>query len=254
MEDSTNNNDEILEVSGDMISVKESRFSGALWYEKIQETEVTVAGIGGIGSYVCYLLSRMNLKMIKMFDPDIVEAVNLSGQMYRSVDIGFNKVSAMANIMNDFSMYKNYIAMPTYFNSSSNAEDIIICGFDNMEARRLAFEMWKGHVNSLEGEAKSNCLFIDGRLDAEMLQIFSIKGDDERAMEDYYTNHLFTDAQADETVCSYKQTTYMANMIGSLITNIFVNFIANKCNPAIEHDVPFYTEYDSSMMFFKAVN
>jgi hypothetical protein len=62
---------------------------------------------------------------------------------------------------------------------------------------------------------------------------------------------LFDDSEAEETICSYKQTSFCANMIASVMVNCFVNFIANQCNPLIPRDVPFFTEYDASMMFFK---
>lgn len=45
----------------------------------------------------------------------------------------------------------------------------------------------------------------------------------------------------------------MANMIGSIIVNLFVNFIANQCDPLIDRDLPFYTEYNAETMYFKTV-
>ena len=67
----------------------------------------------------------------------------------------------------------------------------------------------------------------------------------------YENNYLFNDSEAEETVCSYKQTTFCANMIASVIVNLFVNFVANECNPLIPRDLPFLTRYDASTMFFK---
>ena len=36
-----------------------SRFSGAIWYSAIQSKIITLAGVGGIGSYVGFLLARL---------------------------------------------------------------------------------------------------------------------------------------------------------------------------------------------------
>ena len=63
--------------------------------------------------------------------------------------------------------------------------------------------------------------------------------------------YLFEDYQAESLQCSMKQTTYCANMIGSVIVNLFTNFIANQLKPLIDRDVPFKTYYDASMMYFK---
>ena len=43
----------------------------------------------------------------------------------------------------------------------------------------------------------------------------------------------------------------MANMIASMMINIFVNFVANKCNPLIPREVPFFTYYSDDNMFLK---
>ncbi len=43
----------------------------------------------------------------------------------------------------------------------------------------------------------------------------------------------------------------MANMIGSVMVNLFVNFVANECDPVFPRDVPFLTTYDASTMYFK---
>jgi hypothetical protein len=83
------------------------------------------------------------------------------------------------------------------------------------------------------------------------LQIFCITGDDTANMARYSNNYLFSDDEADETVCSMKQTTYLACMIGSLMTNLFTNFVANLLNPVIPYDLPFFTEYDAQNMIFK---
>ena len=70
-------------------------------------------------------------------------------------------------------------------------------------------------------------------------------------MNRYSRDFLFRDSEADETVCSYKQTTFMANMIASVMVNLFVNFVANQCNPLIERDLPFYTTYSAETMYYK---
>ena len=43
-----------------------SRFSGAIWYSAIQSKTITLAGVGGIGSYVGFLLARLNIYMTQI--------------------------------------------------------------------------------------------------------------------------------------------------------------------------------------------
>ena len=226
-----------------------SRFSGALWYEEIQKKTIILAGLGGIGSYVCFLLSRMQPTSMFIYDDDIVEAGNMSGQLYSSRDVGRTKVDSISDMVSSYANYNSVFAINSRFTADTEATDIMICGFDNMEARKTFFDRWVAHVESKED--KSNCLFIDGRLSAEYLQVYAITGDDVESILRYNHTALFSDEEADETVCSYKQTTYMANMIGSIIVNIFTNFVANQVAGAPIREIPYFTSYDGNSMQLK---
>ena len=239
----TNSTTEIIQTT--------SRFSSAIWFEKIQQQHVILAGVGGIGSYVAFLLSRMKPRSITIYDPDTVETVNMAGQLYGVKDIGLSKVSAINNKMIAVSSYYSTYAYDRRFTNTDISGDIMICGFDNMEARKTFFISWLNHVWGLPEEDRSKCLFIDGRLNAEEFQVLCITGDNNYAIHNYRENWLFDDSDVEEAVCSYKQTSYMANMIGSVMTNLFVNFCANMCDPIMPRDVPFLTRYDGTTKFFK---
>ena len=228
-----------------------SRFSSAIWYENIQKKIVTLAGVGGIGSYVGFFLARMKPAFMFIYDDDIVETVNMSGQLYGQSDLGRPKVFALAEMIRNYAGYSSVFAISERFTDESEASDIMICGFDNMAARRLFFNKWVNHVQSKPEEERKNCLFIDGRLAAEEFQVLCIKGDDEYNINRYNNEFLFSDAEADETICSYKQTTFCANMIASYMVNLFVNFCANQCGPLIDRDLPFLTTYNAETMYLK---
>ena len=237
-----------------LVSEETSRFSGAVWFDNIQAKQVTLAGVGGIGSYVTFLLSRLHPQTLYIYDDDNVEAANMSGQLYSTDDIGSAKVNAMARMAGQYSSYYDVFTYNERFNEDSTATKIMICGFDNMVARKDFFNAWKALVLSLPEQERKECLFIDGRLAAESFQVLCIRGDDTFNMNRYEKEFLFRDSEAEETLCSYKQTSFMANMIGSVIVNLFVNFCANECNPLIPRDLPFFTEYSADTMFFKVVS
>ena len=228
-----------------------SRFSSAIWYERIKSKTVLLAGVGGIGSYVGFLLARMRVANIFLYDPDIVETANMSGQLYSTSDVGMYKVDALSRMVGNYANYHGALAISDRFTEDTEGSDIMICGFDNMAARKLYFDKWKSHVLSKPESDRNECLFIDGRLAAEEFQVLCLRGDDTYNINRYETEYLFSDRDADETICSYKQTTFMANMIASVMVNLFVNFVANQCEPLIERDLPFYTNYSAETMFFK---
>lgn len=252
----TNAPKEKLPVNSETITIdmSTSRFSGAVWYKKVQEKTIVLAGLGGIGGYVAFLLSRMKPAQIIMYDNDVVEQVNMSGQFYSQSDIGKTKAQAMTDMIHSYSDYFSVFSVDERFTESSSPADIMICGFDNMAARKTFFHRWITHVLLKPEEERKHCLFIDGRLAAEEFQVLCLRGDDVYNIARYNSEWLFNDDEANATLCSYKQTTFMANMIGSIMTNLFVNFCANDLEgeekPMMERDLPFLTSYDASMMMF----
>lgn len=234
-----------------LVDESTSRFSGAEWFNEIQKARIIIAGIGGIGSNVAFQIARMIPANLTLYDDDNVEMVNMAGQLFSTNDIGVAKVDAIANMIYNYTSIRQVLAIQDKFTSDKEPGDIMICGFDNMRARATFFSSWVGHIKDKTEEERKKCLYLDGRLSMDTLQILCITGDDDYNIERYKKEFLFADSMADATVCSMKQTTYLACMIGSLMTNLFTNFIANTLNPVIPYDLPFFTEYDAQNMLFK---
>ena len=122
------------------------RFSSADWFEKIKEQEVVWAGLGGIGSWCALLLSRLDIRYLTLYDDDVVDSVNLAGQFYRKNQIKLFKASVISTAIHEYSNYYNCIVHKSKFNSSSSATKIMICGFDNMEARKVFYRRWTSYL------------------------------------------------------------------------------------------------------------
>ena len=228
-----------------------SRFSGTEWYEKIKEKRVLFAGLGGIGSWAALLIGRMGISAIELYDADTIERANMSGQLYSRLAVGSYKSEVLRSTIMDYTNSWSVYSHRCRFTENTPAADIMICGFDNMEARKIFFNAWSKHVALLPPEEKKNCLYLDGRLSIDVLQVFCIQGEDFETQMRYKEKYLFSDEEADETVCSMKQTSYLAAMIGSIITNLFTNWVANSIDPIIPYDLPFFTEYNAQHMIFK---
>ena len=237
-----------------LISDATSRFSGAEWYNEIRKARVIIAGIGGIGSNLAFQIARMAPENITLYDADTVEVANMAGQLFSMVDVGRTKVAAITAMISKYCDLRQVNAIAEPFTPDTEPGNIMMCGFDNMTARREFFNIWREHVKNKPEEERAKCLYLDGRLSMDMLQIFCIQGNDSYNMSRYKREFLFFDSEAEQTVCSMKQTTYLACMIGSLMTNLFTNFIANTLNPVVPYDLPFFTEYDAQNMIFRTEN
>lgn len=245
---------DVLPKNSESLCEEEStvRFSNAIWYDMIQDQDVTLVGLGGIGSYVAFLLSRLKINWLYTYDPDIVEEVNLGGQLYRFSDVGKRKAEASRNLMANYSNYfRVYLNAGSFTADNHCNTNIMICGLDNMSSRKICFEAWLNRTTAFPLNRRGDCLYIDGRLAAEEFQVFCIRGDDNFNIDRYQRDYLFTDEESLNTICSYKQTSYMSNMIGSVIINLFVNFIANRCSPDVCRALPFFTFYSADTMFLK---
>ena len=59
-----------------------------------------------------------------IYDDDIVEEVNMSGQLYGQFDLGRLKVSALANMIRNYTNYASTFAIPERFTNNSEATDM----------------------------------------------------------------------------------------------------------------------------------
>ena len=161
--------------------------------------------------------------------------------LFRS-SLGRSKVEEAASIALDFSNYnKSYAFISKYLESSSTSK-IMICGFDNMGARKLFYNKWK---KSIIQEESHEYLFIDGRLTADMFQLFCIQGNDAYVQDEYERNWLFEDEDADDTDCTFRQTSHIAAMLGTYITTYFTNFCSNLSPDNFPKRIPWFMEYNS---------
>ena len=153
-----------------LVDESTTRFSGAEWFNEIQKARIIIAGIGGIGSNVAFQLARMIPANLTLYDDDIVEMVNMAGQLYSYNDIGKSKVDAIADMIGRYTSMRQVLAIKDKFASDKEPGDIMICGFDNMRARRVFFNSWYNHISDKSKEERSKCLYLDGRLSMDTLQ------------------------------------------------------------------------------------
>lgn len=222
------------------------RVKGADWFPLLYNKEVMVLGVGGIGSWTALLLSRIGCEL-HIYDMDQYEIHNLSGQAIGHSSLGLNKAMAIQERINDFSPDCSTFAYPEQYSEDSPASEIMVCGFDNMVARKTAFNNWKTCLMQESEEYRKDSFFQDGRLLAEQLQIFNIPGDRADLIEQYEKDWLFDDKEVKEAECTFKQTSHCAAMIASHMVGFLTNWASNvrqiKEGKRPFKQVPFMYEY-----------
>jgi len=220
-----------------IINNRTIRFSDAPWYNP--GVKVIIGGAGGIGSWLSLLLSRQECE-IYLFDHDIIEEVNMAGQMYKTNQIGLSKVNAMANNIMDYSA--NSINIFDMYNETSFSNEYVFSGFDNMKARKIMLNNWEKYMATHDKPG----IFIDGRLLAEEIQIYAVTRD--RISE--YRKFLWDDKDIADLPCSFKSTTHCGTIIAGLMTSIFNNYLTNIKFELEVREVPFKTTFELPTLTF----
>src|SRR5687767_10369308 len=174
-----------------------SRFKDAPWYPK-QDVHIMIGGAGGIGSWVSMLLARAGF-IPAVYDFDLIEEHNIGGQLYSMDKITMPKVTALQEIIKNF-CNAEMLPFTDKIDTDSPTHKYCVSGFDNMAARKVMFEKW----TSIYGD-DPDAIFIDGRLQAEHMQIFCVEGGN-KVLQEKYRKELFDDAEVEDAPCTMKQT------------------------------------------------
>jgi molybdopterin/thiamine biosynthesis adenylyltransferase len=227
----------------------QTRFKDAPFYKP--DLEIIIAGLGGIGSYTSYSLCRQGYTMF-LYDFDTVEIHNIGSQLYGLKDIGKSKESVAKEIASIYGGNDD-IHLMGKFTEDSPISNIVLSCFDNMSSRKLLFNKWLDYQLSKDVDYKELHpneinIFIDGRMDAQNFQVYSVKS---LLEAEEYKKTLFDDADIPDLPCSYKATAHTGMMIASTISTILLNHIANKISHFAMREVPFATTYSNELMNFE---
>ena len=220
-----------------MMERENLRFQGLDWYSQDNAPVVVVGGAGGIGSWLSFFLARANFN-VTLADFDIVEEHNIGGQLFKRDQIGRYKAEAVGRNVSDFST-NTINAQIVKITEETATHEFMFSAFDNMDARRAMFKVWKRSWNSM-----NRPIFIDGRLNAEQFQIFCVTPEN---ADEYERIHLFNDSEVEDAPCSAQQTTHTAAMIAGHMVGFFTNHITNINLRDEVREIPFMYEYFTPM-------
>lgn len=213
------------------------RFQGLDWYSQDNAPVVVVGGAGGIGSWLSFFLARANFN-VTLADFDTVEEHNIGGQLFKRNQIGRYKAEAVGRNVSEFST-NTINAQIVKITEETATHEFMFSAFDNMDARRAMFKVWKRSWNSM-----NRPIFIDGRLNAEQFQIFCVTPEN---ADVYERIHLFNDSEVEDAPCSAQQTTHTAAMIAGHMVGFFTNHITNINLRDEVREIPFMYEYFTPM-------
>mgnify|MGYP001367735128 CR=1 FL=1 len=184
---------------------------------KLVKHPVTIIGAGATGSFTALSLAKMGVHDITVFDFDTVEEHNLPNQFYRTCDIGKPKVLALQEIIEQFEGIQIKARNEKY--KGQRLSGIVITAVDSMDTR---INIWK--FVKLNNDIK---LYVDSRMGAEVMQIYSIDPNNLYECREYEKN-LFPSSEALQVRCTAKSIMYTVLSLASLLANQVKKFVSGE--------------------------
>jgi len=180
---------------------------GILSPNQIGNVKLTMIGVGGIGSFTTFVLAKMGIKNITIYDHDTVESHNLPNQLYRDKDLGKAKVDSMFEIVAEFTGFKPFPKQEKYIRQPLSG--IVVSGVDSMSARK---DIWE----SIKFDPKVD-IYIDARIGGEVCRIYSIKPCDPDDIR-LYEKTLCSEKETINLPCTSQAIIYIGTIVSSLIS------------------------------------
>lgn len=109
---------------------------------RLNETNILLVGVGGVGSVCFEILIRSGIKNITIIDFDTYEESNLNRQLHSNIDvIGCKKVDGLKKYAQNINKSINVVTINEFLNKESKLDyekyDYIIDACDSIEAKVL---------------------------------------------------------------------------------------------------------------------
>lgn len=194
------------------------------WFDPRQNdhAQVTLVGVGGIGSPLALALAKLGIPKLTLIDPDRIENHNLPNQVFPLDDVGMLKVEAAEQLIDSYSP-TDVVALPYELTKDGwHAGDevelyqlrlagVVCSGLDSMEAR---INLWDQNIRRKRHVER----YIDGRLAGEHIIVLSVNPFDEQHVKWYENNWLYADDEAVEATCTRQSIIDVGFDVAGLMT------------------------------------
>ena len=183
------------------------------------EDEVHIIGAGATGSYVAYILAKMGVRTIHVYDFDEVEDHNLPNQIYRLKDVGHPKVEALQEIILEATGIE-IIAHNEAVTGSTKLKGVIFLMVDSMNVRR---EIWAGAIRY-----RLNVRFmVETRMGIDNGRVYAILPSSPEDIR-FWEGTLYSDEEAEESPCTNRAISPTVSLIASVAVWKLIKWFKNE--------------------------
>ena len=178
--------------------------------------QITIVGVGSLGSMIAYNLAKMGFKNICVYDTDIVEEHNVSNQLYGKCDIGKKKVKALQERIQNDCGTNITIKEELFTTNSAFIPGIVYMAVDNMDTRK---ELWYNNIKHNPNVK----LYIESRLGAELARMYTIDPFNMSHIREYEKT-LYSNKDSEESPCTYRAIFTVICVIAGLAAHKAVKY------------------------------
>ena len=114
-------------------------------HEKLKQSSVGIAGLGGLGSNIAVSLARVGIGKLILVDFDVVEPSNLNRQQYFIPQIGKPKTEALRETLENINPFLDILDIQTRVTEENIVElfgsvDVVVEAFDIAEMKAMFVE------------------------------------------------------------------------------------------------------------------
>ena len=164
--------------------------------------EVSIIGLGGIGSFLIQGLAMMGWHKVVGYDGDVIEDHNLSTTAYPLDESGNTKRDSAQGLFQRYSEDWQEFVPKEHFNTDSPVTGKMVVCTDDMESRRMIFDRW------LKSHPVKGDFFLDLRMGATSVEMVTCT------------------VNIPAAPCSMKHTVFATNHIVSLGLAQMYNIVA----------------------------
>lgn len=188
----------------------------------ISAMTTTIIGAGAIGSHVAECLAKIGIYTMHIWDPDTVEAHNLSNQGFYLPDIKLPKVQALKTRLEQGTGV-SIEGHQELFTVGTFGTHVVVSAVDNMACRKVLFEQFLRDPDTK--------VFIDGRMGARfgVIRLVTKTNPDSIAK---YNESLYSDEQAFQEPCTARSTIFCAYGLAAVMTGMLVNWALSQPVPS----------------------
>lgn len=185
------------------------------------EVPIHVIGVGAIGSFIAFQLTKIGVKELHIWDFDIVEEHNIPNQIYDQTDLDLTKVDALEKHLKAINNEINIIKHERY--TTQEPQGIVFMAVDSIDIRK---EFIKN--NTLN---PALILVIDVRMNLSSGQIFTTDWSKEDKIKTYFDMSNFEKKEVQSIVSACGTTLSViptVTLAASYAISQFMLFLKNE--------------------------